>query len=136
MRSDDDPTTDEAQAHAAQIISKHISKQVLDEAQALIAHLKRTQGVRVGMTREQLYDQFEKMGGISTSTHQTFMHRDHQNVLVEVEFKLFDERRDAQGRLVTPWAPWLDKKGRRVNNDRRDQVAKFKGPYLGFPAWD
>ena len=100
-----------------------------------IEYIRETQAIRVGMTREELLREFREMGGLCHPKRQTFLYRYSSRILVTVEFKIFDETPDQEGK-VGKTVPWRNEEGIGSIFDRRDTVASFTGPYIGSPIWD
>lgn len=90
-----------------------------------VAHvLEKMEGIKPGMTREELFKAFRTEGGLSTGLHRTFVSRDCSYFKVDVDF-------EAVGR------PEHDRDGRvTLVEDKRDIIVKVSRPYLQFAIAD
>jgi hypothetical protein len=82
----------------------------------IAAVLKRYEMVRPGMTRRELSKAFTTEGGLSTSTHRTYIYRGCPYIKVDVYFTLSDPKQ--------------------ANERSTDIIAKISKPYLEWSIND
>jgi len=86
--------------------------------------LEQMEGIKPGMTREDLLRIFRAEGGLSTGLHRTFVRKDCAYFKVDVEFEAVGRpERDSDGRVT-------------FEEDPRDIILKISRPYLQFSIAD
>ena len=86
--------------------------------------LEQMEGIKSGMTREDLLKIFRTEGGLSTPLHRTFVSRECAYFKVDVEFEAVGRPdRDSDGRVTS-------------EEDPRDIIVKISRPYLQFSITD
>jgi hypothetical protein len=86
--------------------------------------LEQMEGIKTGMTREDLLRIFRTEGGLSTGLHRTFVSKDCAYFKVDVEFEAVGRpERDSDGRVT-------------LQEDPRDIIVKISRPYLQFSIAD
>jgi hypothetical protein len=96
-----------------------------EEHQVWVGHaLENMEGIKPGMTRNDLLKVFRTEGGLSTGLHRTFVNRDCAFFKVDVDFEAVGRQsRDNDGRVT-------------LEEDARDVIVKISRPYLQFSIAD
>src|SRR5438876_554665 len=97
--------------HADTSVDKDLTKQISDI-------LKKCQKIKPGMTRAELSKVFTTEGGLSTSTHRTYVYRGCPYIKVDVDLILSDPKQDVFKERPT------------------DTISRISKPYLDWSVID